>query len=276
MKKIVAALGLWILVLSPSLEAMESNHEIVNGLSGMQRDIVLRLCDLLWNQPGAIKNIIGMCDEHYPWKGHSYFVKLRKLALLKRDTIDLANSFGKTKFADINKIDIETLTIPYSDPKVVPFLKGLSILKKPTDKQFKTILDNAARFLVFQGDLAHDGRRNVYEVLKFLTQQKIGSDLALRLLCCLSRFWLANPKKLAADKEYREELILMMLDFANIDHILYGAHENPTGTICDLMYELTTQNPTRSDISESYRFLREICKGCTFEELIEKLLQGKC
>lgn len=51
--------------------------EIVNGLSGMKRDIILRMCRLLWNKPHMIKPIIGMCKEHFQWKIHSHFVKSR-------------------------------------------------------------------------------------------------------------------------------------------------------------------------------------------------------
>jgi hypothetical protein len=33
------------------------NYDVVNGLSGMQRDIVLRLCNLIWNQPGKTQMV---------------------------------------------------------------------------------------------------------------------------------------------------------------------------------------------------------------------------
>ncbi|GHU14976.1 hypothetical protein FACS189449_12320 [Alphaproteobacteria bacterium] len=44
MKKIVAALGLCGIVLSPSLDAMD--YDVVNGFSGMQRDVILRVLSL--------------------------------------------------------------------------------------------------------------------------------------------------------------------------------------------------------------------------------------
>jgi hypothetical protein len=60
-----------------------------NGMTGMQRDIVLRLCCLLWEKSAEIravcisvhvmnalhfKKIIGMCGKHFGWKRHSYFL----------------------------------------------------------------------------------------------------------------------------------------------------------------------------------------------------------
>lgn len=51
--------------------------DVVNGLSGMGRDTVLRLCNLLWNDSEKVRNIIGMCKNHYLWKNHGYFVRNR-------------------------------------------------------------------------------------------------------------------------------------------------------------------------------------------------------
>lgn len=56
---------------------VEVVYEIVNGMCGMKRDIVLHLCCWTWNQckKNEIKAIIGMCEEHYLWKGHRSFLK---------------------------------------------------------------------------------------------------------------------------------------------------------------------------------------------------------
>lgn len=52
-------------------------YDVVNGLSGVQRDIILRLCALFWNKSDEIKSIIGMCKEHFDWKNRSFFVNSR-------------------------------------------------------------------------------------------------------------------------------------------------------------------------------------------------------
>lgn len=51
--------------------------EIKNGFTGMQRDIVLRLCKLIWRCSRKIVVIIGMCGEHYQWKRHMHFLEGR-------------------------------------------------------------------------------------------------------------------------------------------------------------------------------------------------------
>lgn len=53
---------------------VDEEYEIENGVSGMQRDIILRLCCLF---PDKVKLIIGMSKEHYQWKDHSHFLKGR-------------------------------------------------------------------------------------------------------------------------------------------------------------------------------------------------------
>lgn len=54
---------------------VSTNYEIVNGLSGMQRDVILRLCVQLWNKLDVIKAIFGVCGTYQVWKKHSYFSK---------------------------------------------------------------------------------------------------------------------------------------------------------------------------------------------------------
>lgn len=43
----------------------------------MERDIVLRLFSLLWYMQNEIRAVIGMCEKHYRWKMHKYFLKSR-------------------------------------------------------------------------------------------------------------------------------------------------------------------------------------------------------
>lgn len=50
---------------------------MLNGLNGMQRDVLLRLFHLLWDKSEKIQAIIGMCEEHMDWRTHSYFLKHR-------------------------------------------------------------------------------------------------------------------------------------------------------------------------------------------------------
>lgn len=49
------------------------DFEIWNGLSGMKRNTVLRLCHLFWYRI----ELFGMCKEHYLWINHPYFLKQR-------------------------------------------------------------------------------------------------------------------------------------------------------------------------------------------------------
>lgn len=53
------------------------SFDVVNGFSGMRRDIILKLCRLMWNDLRKIRTMIGMCHEHFRWKNHPYFVKSR-------------------------------------------------------------------------------------------------------------------------------------------------------------------------------------------------------
>lgn len=62
-----------------------SNFDISNGMSGMMRDLIFRLCHLVEMQPNEtskdkdlrIRTLIGMCREHVIWKNHSFFIKNR-------------------------------------------------------------------------------------------------------------------------------------------------------------------------------------------------------
>lgn len=60
---------------------VEPRFEVCNGIPGVKRDIVLRLCNLLWYKSKFIRMLFGMCDEHYKWKRHSNFVKSRTKAI---------------------------------------------------------------------------------------------------------------------------------------------------------------------------------------------------
>ncbi|GHT97694.1 hypothetical protein FACS1894126_2230 [Alphaproteobacteria bacterium] len=271
MKKIVAAVGLWGLVsMLLSLEAMEKNYEIINGFSGMQRDIILKLCYWFGQDPAKVKGIIGMCGEHILWIKHNYFVKSRVKAVTQ-DTVSLAKSFGNKNCAEIKEINLDTLTIPYQDRSAVQFLKGLFMLKKPTNEQSRTLLNDATNLLAFDLSFDRDKRLNVYGVLMFLTQRGIGSDYALHILCCLPRWWRNRRKKLETDKEYHVELILIMKPLADIDYVEYSNGAND-GTALDIIDKLAGY-PDNMDLSEWRSFLKNVCKAHTYEEVLEKMFQ---
>lgn len=56
--------------------------EVLNGLCGMKRDIILRLCGMVWSDNEKVKGIIGMCREHFTWKQHLIFIKNRPFVIL--------------------------------------------------------------------------------------------------------------------------------------------------------------------------------------------------
>lgn len=52
----------------------EMNYDVENGMSGMQRDIIVELCNMMWRKPHLIRMIVGMCREHLEWKKHWFFL----------------------------------------------------------------------------------------------------------------------------------------------------------------------------------------------------------
>lgn len=60
-----------------SAVTVDSEYEIPNGLSGMKRDVILHLCNFFWYNLKKIKNIIGICFEHFFWIRHRLFVENR-------------------------------------------------------------------------------------------------------------------------------------------------------------------------------------------------------
>lgn len=58
-----------------------SSFEILNGLSGMQRDIVLHLCNLFFDRIEKVRAIFGISEEHYSWRKHSIFLRGRPIRL---------------------------------------------------------------------------------------------------------------------------------------------------------------------------------------------------
>lgn len=56
---------------------VEDSYDIVNGISGFGRDVILRLFKLFWHKWKAVRAIIGMSQEHLPWIRHSFFIQTR-------------------------------------------------------------------------------------------------------------------------------------------------------------------------------------------------------
>lgn len=54
-----------------------NDFEVLNGLTGMNRDVILHLCIFL-KYKHCIKSIFGISQEYLVWKNHHYFVNHRK------------------------------------------------------------------------------------------------------------------------------------------------------------------------------------------------------
>jgi hypothetical protein len=63
--------------------------EVVNGMSGLMRDVILNLSSLMCEKPHGIRAIFGICEEFWGWKNHPYFVYERK----KRHTSFITNPY---------------------------------------------------------------------------------------------------------------------------------------------------------------------------------------
>lgn len=59
------------------LSSKEFIYNITNGLLGMKRDIILKLCKMMWSKDNNVKIIVGMCREHFIWNKHPSFLKNR-------------------------------------------------------------------------------------------------------------------------------------------------------------------------------------------------------
>lgn len=50
-------------------------YGVVNGFSGLLRDIILQIAHLLWFNTKALRAMFGMCQNHYLWGVHKFFLK---------------------------------------------------------------------------------------------------------------------------------------------------------------------------------------------------------
>lgn len=58
---------------------IDQKFEVVNGLPGVKRNVLLHLTWLLWFKTDQIRLIIGMCCEHFQLKTHSLFILKRPI-----------------------------------------------------------------------------------------------------------------------------------------------------------------------------------------------------
>lgn len=58
--------------------SIDKEFEVENGMLGMKRDVVLRICKLFWNNAVMIREVFGMDgQEQYQWKNHVSFLRNR-------------------------------------------------------------------------------------------------------------------------------------------------------------------------------------------------------
>lgn len=51
-------------------------YEIENGMAGMMRDVILRLCSLMYFKVHNVRVVVGMSKEHFLWKSHMNFKRI--------------------------------------------------------------------------------------------------------------------------------------------------------------------------------------------------------
>lgn len=73
---------------------VETAFEIPNGMTGMRRDVVLRVCSCLWDKPGHVRTIIGMSETHFLWKEHAFFVSRRPKRVCNLLQLSTIPTFG--------------------------------------------------------------------------------------------------------------------------------------------------------------------------------------
>lgn len=84
------------------------DFEINNGFLGMQRDVVLKLCILLWFKTSSIKAVFAMCAEEYAWRKHPHFVRKRPKnipASFRADNKDHRYELAKVELEEICYFD---------------------------------------------------------------------------------------------------------------------------------------------------------------------------
>lgn len=53
--------------------SVEVLFEVPNGFTGMQRDVILRVCRLMWGKEKEIRAVFGMSETHHHWRKNDFF-----------------------------------------------------------------------------------------------------------------------------------------------------------------------------------------------------------
>lgn len=61
---------------------VDSSFEVMNGLSGLQRDIIIKLCWIIWSEEKKIRMIFAVCGEYFEWRRSKDFIKARPLGIV--------------------------------------------------------------------------------------------------------------------------------------------------------------------------------------------------
>ncbi|GHS90887.1 hypothetical protein AGMMS49949_00350 [Alphaproteobacteria bacterium] len=77
-KKIIAALGLLGVLASPTSQASHplADYEIINGMVGMNRNVVLRLLKVCW-EAEKVRQMMGMCLQTKNWTEQRMYKVIR-------------------------------------------------------------------------------------------------------------------------------------------------------------------------------------------------------
>lgn len=61
----------------PSSLPFHTSYNVPNGLCGIGRNVILRLCFIAGTDGRKVKALLGMCVDHFLWKNHNYFTRGR-------------------------------------------------------------------------------------------------------------------------------------------------------------------------------------------------------
>ncbi|GHT97321.1 hypothetical protein FACS1894126_1150 [Alphaproteobacteria bacterium] len=56
---------------------VDDEYNLFNGMSGMMRDVILGLLDIMQRSPKNIRIVLGMSNEYFSWRTRSYFLNVR-------------------------------------------------------------------------------------------------------------------------------------------------------------------------------------------------------
>ncbi|GHT91062.1 hypothetical protein FACS1894122_02760 [Alphaproteobacteria bacterium] len=291
--KVISALGLCGAVLSSSLTAMEiEKYNLVNGLSDVKRDVFLRICNVIGSdrhgsqEDNKIKNLIGMCFEHYRWKNHNYFLINRKR--LAGDIIRYGRNYLENytpnahysdgtpvqwKYTHIENIDdvlpiFQEREFSTSDKSfteqssiVIPMIKGLFVLNK-LGKYAEHFLETAILF--FSRTWQHQ-EAEIADIIKWrCSAHDFAIFFATRGVAnsrILEHLWdkMYMVDELSTDEKRREFTFIIKEHEIDINKVYVDVAGRCT--ILDMQY---MNNPLNE---ENINFLRDKCRAKRLEQL---------